>query len=201
MYALGGPIMLALVAVLALSAYLIYFDLSIEALAGTMLPMEEILSSTTLVIIPYLSVLLIAYPVMFLSATMAFVWLGLVEYVQNEIGVSDADLITNAYTLMAKHEFKLNDPESLSESAPYFYFEYDRRVEDPTAAVSGPFCGRHQRRLTYFGKAEAAEHQWECINPEKQKDRHFVSFPYDTVDASTAAREKANALLTELTAR
>ncbi|MCI0557738.1 MAG: hypothetical protein MN733_04530 [Nitrososphaera sp.] len=201
-YGTVWPITLAVLAIAALVAYLVCFSLSIldvadeqhVSITGTK-EIEWILAETPLVRIGFLAPIAIAYVTMFLAAAAAFVWLGLIEYIQNDLGISDSDLITKPYTLMTRQEFKLAHDVAKSEAAAYFCFEYDPRNEQPVPLVSGPFCGQHHWLLRYDGKVAVGRHRWKCVNPVKEKDQHFISFPYDTVDAAYSARDEANRLL------
>lgn len=201
-YGTGWPITLAVLAIVSLAAYLVFLHLSISDAARVQHvnitakeEMERMLAKTPLVNIGYLAPIAISYATMFFTAAMAFVWLGLIEYIQNDLGISDSDLITKPYTLMTRQDFKLAHDAAESEATPYFFFEYDPRIEHPLALVSGPFCGQHHRLLRYDGKEAVGRHRWKCVNPEKKKDQHGITFPYDTVDAAYNARDEANRLL------
>lgn len=196
------PIVLGFLAVLALAGYLAFVSVSLVDVAREQKvdikgkeDMERLLSETPLVSIPHLTGIAISYVTMFFASATAFVWLGLVEYLQSDLQISDGDLITRPYTMMTRQDFKLVRGVTESGASPYFYFEYDPRMERPSPLVSGPFCGQHHRLLRYDGKEDVGKHRWRCVNPEKEKDQHFVSFPYDTVDASDAAREEAERIL------
>jgi hypothetical protein len=201
-YGTAWPITLGFLAVVALGAYLAFVSVSLLEVAREQKvnikgkeDMEQLLLEIPLVSIPYLAPMAIAYVTMFFAAATAFVWLGLIEYMQSDLKISDADLITRPYTLMTRQDFKLVHDVGESEASPYFYFEYDPRIVHPIALVSGPFCGQHHRLLRYDGKQSVGNHRWRCVNPDKEEDQHFVSFPYDTVDASHAARDEANRIL------
>ncbi len=201
-YGTAWPIVLGVLAVIALGAYLMFVSISLLDIAreqGVSIKgredMESLLFVTPLVSIPYLTGIAIAYVTMFFAAATAFVWLGLVEYLQSDLNISDADLIKRPYTLMTRQDFKLIHDLSESEASPYFYFEYDPRIVPPIPLVSGPFCGQHHQLLRYDGKEGVGRHRWRCVRSEKENDQHLVTFPYDTVDASYAAREEANRIL------
>jgi hypothetical protein len=201
-YGTVWPISLGFLAVLALGAYLVFVSVSLLDVAreqkvniNAKEDMARLLLDTPFVSIPYLLGIAVAYVTMFFASATAFVWLGLVEYLQSDLNISDADLITRPYTMMTRQDFKLTREVSESEASPYFYFEYDPRLERPIPLVSGPLCGQHHRLLRYEGKENVGQHRWRCVDAEKEKDHHFVVFPYDTVDASDAAREEANRIL------
>jgi len=202
-YGFGWPIALGFLAVLALGGYLALVSVSLLEVAHDQKmnikgkeDMQWLLMETPLVSIPLLTGIAISYVTMFFASATAFVWLGLVEYLQSDLQISDADLITRPYTIMIRQDFKLVHDVTGSGASPYFYFEYDPRMERPTPLVSGPFCGQHHLLLRYDGcKEKVGEHQWCCVTSGKESVQHFVSFPYDTVDASDAARDEAARIL------
>jgi hypothetical protein len=197
------PVALALIAIFGLVIYLVSLNLSIAEVAGasgakiTKESMEQILSGTSFVAIPFLSFICGSYTMMFIGAATAFVWGGLIEYTQGELGITDAQLMAKPYVLMSRHDFKVIDDTALPDSAPFFYFEWDPQSPEPAAHVTGPLCERHKRVLKYEGKRGVAEHAWVCVNPDKKNDRHEFTLSHDSVALQHLARAKADALLQE----
>jgi hypothetical protein len=195
------PIALAFVAISGLVIYLLSLNLSIAQVAGSSTAlinkdyMDQILSSTSFVAIPFVSVICLGYTMMFFGAATAFVWGGLVEYTQAELGITDAQLMAKPYVLMHRHDFKIEDDTALPNSAPYFYFEWDSQSVEPRAHVTGPLCEMHKRRLKYEGKRDIGQHIWACLNPDKKNDRHEFILSHDSVTMQHLARTKAEALL------
>src|ERR1043166_6721486 len=152
------PAMLVVFAILALTGYLIAIQDSITSLQGhggtPPQTIEQLLKDTPFVDVPNNGFLDLAYGVMFVCATMAFVWLGLIEYVQNDLGVTDKDLITTPYSKMESKRFKL--PDSKDGSADVFFVcEFNPRAAVPQPLVKGPFCPLHQRPLSYAGRKDS----------------------------------------------
>ena len=79
--------------------------------------------------------------------------------------------------------------------APYFYFEWDSQLPEPTAHVTGPLCEAHKRLLRYEGKRGVGQHAWACVNPDKKNDRHDFTLSHDSVTMQHIARKEANVLL------
>ena len=200
-FAIATPILLAVLAVLGFIGYLIMINLSILAVAGSSSTlvqkneMTRILSDTSIVAIPYLTPICIFYTLMFFGAATAFVWQGLVDYVQVELGISDKDLISNPYIVMNRYDFKLDDDSASSSSTPYFYFEWDSQLKNPVPHVAGPFCEVHDRKLQYRGKKDVGQYEWICVNPDKKKDAHTFALGYDVVTMRRNARSVADDLL------
>jgi len=183
LYGTFWPITLAILAIAALAAYLIFLHLSILDVARELYSsikvkedMERMLAETPLVKIGYLAPIAIAYVTMFLAAATAFVWLGLIEYIQDDLGISDSDLLVKPYTLMTREDLTLH--VAGFHTSTYFSFEYDPRIEHPVPLVSGPFCGQHHRLLRYDANM-GDSHRWKCVNPETKKDQHEILFPYE----------------------
>jgi len=201
-YGTVTPIMLGSLAILGLIAYLTFLNLSIanvaegqrQLIAGKQ-DMDMILFNTPLVAIPFLAPICLSYAMMFFGAATAFVWYGLIEYVQAEIRISDEDLIAKPYVLMNRHDFKLDDDSTMTDSIPFFYFEWDSQLEGPIAHVSGPLCETHNRKLQYKGKRGIGKHEWACIDPDKKKKNHIFILSYDTVIIRQMAKAKASTLL------
>jgi len=66
---------------------------------------DSILSRTSVSVIPGFLSLKLLYVLMFWGAAAAFVWLGLVEYMQRELEISDANLIRAPYRQMDRATF------------------------------------------------------------------------------------------------
>ena len=197
------PVLLAVVAVLGLVVYLVSLNLSIAEVAGSRSElikkdsMEQILSGTSFVAIPFLGFICASYTMMFFGAATAFVWGGLIEYTQGELGITDAQLMARPYVLMSRHDFKVVDDAALPDAAPFFYFEWDSQSAQPGAHVTGPLCETHKRALKYEGKRGVAQHVWACVNPDKKKDRHEFTLSHDSIEMQHISRVKADALLQE----
>jgi hypothetical protein len=197
------PIALAFVAISGLVIYLVFLNLSIGEVAGSRTAlikkenMVQILSDTSFVAIPFLGVICASYTMMFFGAATAFVWGGLIECTQGELGITDAQLMARPYVLMNRHDFKVVDDSALPDSVPFFYFEWDSQSPQPTAHVTGPLCETHKRSLRYEGKRGVAQHAWVCVNPDKKDDRHEFTLSHDSVTMQHVARAKADALLQE----
>ena len=193
------PIVLGVLAILGLVGYLICLNLSIYEVAGTSAPIEkdymaQILAERPFVGIPYLAPICLSYTIMFFGAATAFVWTGLIEYVQSELGITDVQLITEPYVLMNRHQFKLDDDATIEGSAPYFYFEWDAQTRNPVPHVVGPLCDIHRGRLQYDGKESAGRYRWACISSDKDKEHIFI-LSYDSIEIGQRAKNKAEILL------
>jgi hypothetical protein len=202
-FATVTPIVLAFVAISGLMIYLVFLNLSIAEVAGSRTAlikkeyMDQILSSTSFVAIPFLTPICIGYTMMFFGAATAFVWGGVIEYTQGELGITDSQLMARPYVLMNRHDFKIEDDSAMPDSAPYFYFEWDSQLPEPTAHVTGPLCEAHKRLLKYEGKRGVGQHAWACVNPDKKNDRHDFTLSHDSVTMQHIARKEANVLLRE----
>jgi len=200
-FAIVTPVVLATLAVFSLFGYLVFLNLSVsEVVALDAMPMtkehvNQVLSDTAFFAIPFLTLICLTYTLMFFAAATAFVWGGLIEYVQGELGIRDAELLSKSYVLMNRQDFKLEDDSALPHSVPFFYFEWDPESAQLVTRVTGPLCETHDRQLVYEGKFGVAQHQWACINPEKKADRHVFTLTYDPVTMKNIARAIADDLL------
>ena len=157
---------------------------------------KTVLEQTPYHNIPHRSYLGIAYVSMFLSVVIAFVWCGLIEYVQQVLGITDKDLMKNPYKKAKVHEFEIDGVEDLSPNLAadedkrpipvkiLFAVEYDPEPDPPVivAGPEGPFCGRHEKRpLRYMLPGDEGIHYWRCINPDEKKTEgnHDVVLKHD----------------------
>jgi hypothetical protein len=187
------PTCFVIVAIAALAGYLVAVHCSLTALkeksSDAPRTIEIILKETTFIDIPNKAALDLTYGVMFVFATMAFVWLGLIEYIQSDLRLTDSDLITNPYRQMSRLRFKLRGVEDDGSSSTYFTAEYDPDDEKPKPLVRGPYCLNHDRPLGYAGK-EKGTHTWVCADAEG-KNAHDIVFRYDSVESDEAAKKMA----------
>src|ERR1043165_1834153 len=166
-HTIGVPLVLGTLAFGFLATYLVSVRESVMELARTGNPSEttikkqadiaELLLNTPWVSIPYFWVLQAAYIGTFLCGVVAFVWLGIIEYVQMELGLSDRDLIANAYREMPVLEFRVPSiypRHAEGEKEPsfdvYFQVQYEV-VRDQCVLQPGPcqpWCSKHDRPRT-----------------------------------------------------
>lgn len=196
------PILLGSLAIVSLAGYLISIGYSLNSVQGAMYNRQSIstiLSETPLVNIPYLAFLCPTYVLMFFGATTVFVWLGLIEYVQMELGIRDGEMITNPYVLMAKEYFKIVDEPSTPSASVSFFFEYNPHIDNPKPILHGPFCIAHNNHLLYEGPSTNGKHIWICQDPAEEKIRHTIILSQDRIDLRKTAEHKAKLLLDTLT--
>jgi hypothetical protein len=137
---------------------------------------DSILSHTSVSVVPRFLLLVLAYVLVFWGAAAAFVWLGLVEYMQRELSLSDASLIRAPYRQMDKRTFLIPGVEP-DTSSPLvdglrlpivFQAEFDPHQSHAQASVFGPLCGglHGNRPLVYQGwDVVKALHRWACLKP------------------------------------
>lgn len=149
----------------------------------------------------------IAYVLMFGGAALAFVWFGLVEHLQSQLGLSDRELLERPYVLAPDHVFRIAEVKDLDESPAPVHFEmrYDPE-KTPPALVSGPhgpICSADGNVLTYLG-GEADRHRWACTTIDyssKEKKTitlHEVTLPFDDIGVRERAVRAARAELEAL---
>lgn len=131
----------------------------------------------------------ITYVLMFSTAALAFVWFGIIEYLQGELGLSDRDLLESPYRQAPDHQFAVDKVRDLDDdSAPlYFTLSYNPD-EDPPKLISGPdgpFCTTHNTRLEYSspGKEERT-HIWSCRMQIKDSivTLHTLTLGFDSTE-------------------
>jgi hypothetical protein len=192
------PIVFAGLAVISVAGYLLSMAASLETRASgytwTNRTATQMLSETLWRDIPYLIPIVATYALMFFATTTAFIWMGLIEYAQTELGIRDRDLIRTPYVPMPTGSFKLGIDLNNPDAFVLYDFEYDPQEVTPTPELHGPFCVRHYRRVFYEGLSDG-KHVWVCQDSEKKKSRHAIVLPHDDLDLPKEAQGKARMLI------
>ena len=122
---------------------------------------ELIRQNTPSVEIPLHWPLEIFYVIMFLSAVLAFVWFGIIEYMQGELGLDyvDRKLLENPYRPVPVRIFEVPQVRDLKQypSTVFFRLTYNPDDSPPTLVTGpeGPYCDSHKARL---GSAKSNVH-------------------------------------------
>ena len=161
------------------------------------------MADTAFLVVPNRLWLLFNYVAMFLAAVTAFVWMGLVEYLREELGLSDRKLLENPYGVRQKLDFKeprsevvdtVTEKGDVLQVSVYFSVEYDPDHEEADLQPTGPYCSDHEQEILYLwpSKEEGREGQfvWMCAfgtKEDKSPKKHELFLPYDRFDAAKAA--------------
>lgn len=157
--------------------------------------------------IRYRWVIDLSYVLMFLCAVISFVWLGLIEYIQDALNLDDKDILVNPYRLATDHFFKIPEIVDLDEAPASLFFTLGFSPEEnPPRLIHGPvgpFCLAHRNKLKYQGGNEKNTHTWVCsvLVDKKEEKLHTVSLDFDTVDLEKIMRQSALKELGDLSAK
>jgi hypothetical protein len=155
---------------------------------------ELVLDLTPSVEIPVDWGLYISYLLMFISAAIAFVWLGLIEYMQDVLGFDDKNLLEGPYKTAVTHYFDVpNVKDSKGDQGVIFSLEYDPEAKNKKIITGpdGPFCEEHRTKLQ--SPVHAGDHYtWWCFYKIGDNLRnHIFYLQYDSVEIMKQAREAA----------
>jgi hypothetical protein len=119
-----------------------------------------------------------SYVIMFWSAVVTFVWLGVIEYMQQEMRLTDRDLLDNPYFVAKQLDYTVDGVADLSDKDAvgiFFRLEYDPTAARPEicADPTGPYCETHHHELKYEGKGPFRNHTWRCEKKESDKTIHW----------------------------
>lgn len=156
---------------------------------------ELILSTTPAAFIYHGLPIAFVYTLIFLFSVAAFTWLGIVDYIRDELGLADRQLLTNPYRRIRNLEFKVPDIVDRGASggktySVYFALEYDpEETEEGYLEYTGPYCGEHNRLLTYDGRAGGGGHSWLC--GYQAKGQHSIILDHDRHEMRALVRATA----------
>jgi hypothetical protein len=166
-----------------------------------------VLSSTPSLDIPYEAAIKCFYVVMFLGLSISFVWFGLIEYLQQELGYPDRALIERPYVPAEVRWYRVPEVQD-AEGGKSVWFQFEYSLEGTTVegigAPFGPICGDHDRVLRFGSCEGAADYRWHCIkgSGKEEKVEHTVRLRFDQVEivgrARTAMTEELKRLGPEL---
>ena len=149
---------------------------------------ELVLGLTPSVDIPFHWPIEISYVFMFLGAALAFVWFGIIEYLQGELGLEDRQLLEDPYRVAPDRVFTVEKVHDLDPGpAPLFFTLSFSPDEDPPRLVSGPdgpWCMMHKNLLVFSGSgSETDTHVWACIGTRDKKrvTLHTVTLAYNEI--------------------
>lgn len=151
--------------------------------------------------IPYLWPILISYTLLFVSAAMAFVWFGIVEYLQVVMGLKDRDLLEDPYRSAIEQQFKIPEVKDLQDNPTPLYFELsfnpDAKRPSLVGPPRGPYCELHRVQLEYTFVDRANNlHTWTCSRRvDKQTESHAFILEYGRIDISQKLRIAAREAL------
>jgi hypothetical protein len=156
---------------------------------------QRILRTSSSLSVPDFGLIILFYTSTFVSSVVAFVWLGLVEYVQHDLGVSDTQLLSDPYRQTRVTIFPLDAIEIGRESDQaiqqrlYFQAEFDPDLGDREYRVTGPYCGIHRQQLQYVGHdGERDKEKWQCRYTENSNTMtHVVWLTHDLYTAADLA--------------
>jgi hypothetical protein len=116
---------------------------------------EMVLALTPAIEIPHLTRIIFTFVFIYVGASVAFAWFGLIEYLQKENNLKDSDLLSNPYRIAREHAFRIDAVDAQNDGpAPlYFKFSYDPAQSPPVILEdpSGPYVENHGKRLEYYG--------------------------------------------------
>jgi len=168
---------------------------------------RAVLASTPAPEIPLRWWIVLSYVVMFVAATMTFVWLGLMEFAQERLGLADKDLMASPFREAQCLEFTLDRVNvvgsSESDAARELVFKLHLSVEPGRVRLlqgpGRPLCAAHDRRLEPVGLAPG-ERRWLCrFSDEKGKTQdHVIQLDRDNRDILREAVQQARIHLDEL---
>ena len=126
---------------------------------------EMVLTLTPAIEIKYIEWIILSYVLIYLGSSVAFAWIGLIEYLQRENNLEDKDLLYNPYRVAKEHAFKIDTVETPGANPMplYFKFSYDPKQSPPTILEppSGPYIENYGKRLKYYGPDKDSEfHVW-----------------------------------------
>ncbi|MCZ6771972.1 MAG: hypothetical protein O7G83_08305 [Proteobacteria bacterium] len=145
----------------------------------------------------------LSYLVMFVGATAAFVWFGMVEYLQGVLGLDDGELLANPYRKGALLSFfvpHVRREGAKEEDLIFFIASYNSEDNTLIGEPMGPFCGHHHVALTYMAvDPTSKDHCWQCrYKKGNDWDSHFVFLTKNDAEMKKARHNAAVAELGEL---
>lgn len=132
-----------------------------------------VLDNTPSLNIPYRWGILLSYVLMFAFGTAAFVWLGLMEFAQERLGLEDWELMSSPFRAADRHQFQLPGRRVVSDSDVEGELDPSRNLSflmylriaggkvDLLRGPVGPICDRHDQPLEPVGLGPA-ETRWRC---------------------------------------
>lgn len=166
---------------------------------------DKILNETASLDVPFRWPITLFYLSMFLGAVTAFVWLGLIEYIQEELGITDQNLLENPYTKATSLWVEMPDVKDYNKNVDIVYWaEYDPQKEIPTVIGEpiGPFCENHkhrQRIIPLKKDPDTNKYNWICrIYDKDQKkvvEEHSILLDFGPTELQDIASKHAQAKL------
>ncbi|KPJ92301.1 MAG: hypothetical protein AMJ55_09960 [Gammaproteobacteria bacterium SG8_15] len=126
---------------------------------------EMVLALTPAIEIKNIEWIILSFVLIYLGSSVAFAWIGLIEYLQRENNLEDKDLLYKPYRVAKEHAFKIDALETpgVNPVPLYFKFSYDPKQSPPTILEppSGPYIENYGNRLEYYGPDKDSEfHVW-----------------------------------------
>ncbi len=147
----------------------------------------------------------ISYVLMFWGAAMAFVWLGLIEYVQAELDITDRELLENPYMQAPARQFRVDEVFDLDKNPASLFFSLEYSLEQDKAVLIsgpvGPFCEPHNILLRPKAQGEReGTHVWSCQTKVDKKvvELHTVTLGFDKIEVRRHAEKAARRELASL---
>jgi len=166
----------------------------------------SVLKETPSQAIPYRFLVEGFYILMFVGATLAFVWAGLVEFIRKEHGV-DLPRAAAHYFALRAHDLTSTGGAAASTSggevrSPRFKLFWTQDEGKPTliGQTWGPYCPDHQSVLLRYDGQRDDCHHWYCARKISDKETviHTWTGQYDDLALADAAREEAKRQLARL---